>query len=210
MEYYKNLDLANITYFCEVDLVEKTEQWRDIPNYENMYQISDLGRLKSYDRIVKHPNGKSNFPIKGKIKKNSFAPNGYLRFSICKNNKRHYDSIHRAVAIAFIPNPLNLPEVNHIGLYPDGRQGNKHDNRAISLEWSTKSENTKHAFREGLSNTRKGEKSNFAKLTEVQVLEIRAINPKDIDAKKSLELKYNISRTIINQIIKRTRWKHVI
>jgi len=61
-----------------------------------------------------------------------------------------------------------------------------------------------------LSNTRKGEKSNFAKLTEEQVLEIRSINPLDIFSKNLLQQKYNIKRATINDIIARRKWKHVI
>jgi len=52
MNYCKNLDLQDIIYFCEFDLIWKTEEWRDIPDYENCYQVSDLGRIKSLSRVI--------------------------------------------------------------------------------------------------------------------------------------------------------------
>ena len=73
MEYYKNLDLQDIVYFCEVDLIEKTEQWKDIPKYKNHYQVSDLGRVKSLKITRKYSE---------KIIKPSFQNMGYLSVSL--------------------------------------------------------------------------------------------------------------------------------
>lgn len=112
----------------------KTEEWKDIKEYEKTYQISDFGRVKSLkfgkEKILK-------------LKKNS---GGYLEVLLYgKQSKKTY-RVHRLVAEAFIPNPNNLPEVNHI-------DGNKENNNIYNLEWVTGSENKKHAYKTGLMGT---------------------------------------------------------
>lgn len=194
MEHYKNLDLKDITYFCEIDLAEKTEQWKDIPKYEGFYIASDLGRIKTLNynktKIVRI--------LKQQIN------NNYLKLTFFGNLPKETMSVHRLVAQAFIPNPDNKPEVNHIGLYPDGRQGNKLDNRVVSLEWATKSENGKHSYHHGLSKIIRGE-SHKSKLTEKAVLEIR-----DSDLKYDILARmYDVSKATIYDIMKRRSWKHL-
>lgn len=105
------------------------EVWRDIHGYEGLYQVSDLGRVRSITR------GGTN----GRMLKpdNCF---GYLRYTLCKNNIPTRHRAHRLVAEAFIPNPENKPQLNHIN-------GNKEDNRVDNLEWCTESENQLHSRR---------------------------------------------------------------
>jgi hypothetical protein len=105
------------------------EEWRDVPNYEGLYLISDLGNIKSKytDKLLK--------PSQDKF--------GYVRFSATKNKKQKTLRIHRIVAEIFIPNPKNLPQVNHI-------DGNKLNCAKSNLEWSTDSENKIHAYTNGL------------------------------------------------------------
>lgn len=98
------------------------EIWKDIEGYEGLYQVSNLGRVKSlgFDRWHK-----------GKILKPSFdSKRNYLFVGLHKNGKTTQRNIHRLVAKAFIPNPRNLPCVNHIN-------ETKTDNRAINLEFCT-------------------------------------------------------------------------
>lgn len=103
------------------------EEWRLISGYEN-YLVSDIGRVKNRRT--------------GQILKPGMS-RWYLQVGLYKNGPRKGLRVHRLVAQAFIPNPDNLPEVNHIN-------GDKTDNRAINLEWCTSSENGKHAYRIGL------------------------------------------------------------
>ena len=201
VEYYKNLDLADIKYFCELNLIEKTEQWKDIPEYEDRYQISDLGRAKSLSRL--RSTGKGFHMLPTRILRQTPDRDGYRLIGLRKPGINNKGKVHRLVANAFIPNPENLPEVNHVGLYPDGKQGNKDDNRSVSLKWSTGKGNMEHASEHGL--LARGETHKHSKLTEKEVLEIRS----SILSHKELSVIYNTSRPNITRIINKQRWKHM-
>lgn len=125
-----------------------TEIWKDIPNYEGLYQVSNLGDVRSLDRvvIVKSKTGISYSQIrKGKILKPS-DNGGYLYVNLCKDCVSTTHFIHRLVAEAFVINvDTNIyVEVNH-------KNGNKHRNVFNNLEWVTPSENMQHAIRLGLN-----------------------------------------------------------
>lgn len=124
------------------------EIWKDIYGYEGLYQISNLGRVKSLSRLVK--NGKNHYKFATeKIRKVAINKkrNGYCEISLYKNNKEKRFKIHRLVAQAFIQNIFNKPEVNHI-------DGNKQNNKAENLEWVTSKENKKHAWENNLMSAR--------------------------------------------------------
>lgn len=125
------------------------EIWKDIKGYENIYQVSNLGNVRSLDRIDKY----KNRPLKGKLIK-PYNNNGYSIAKLWQNNKYKMLSIHRLVAIAFIDNIYKKPCVNHIN-------GIKNDNRIDNLEWCTHKENIQHAFDTGLAVNKgmKGEKN---------------------------------------------------
>ena len=118
------------------------EVWKDIENYENLYQVSSYGNIRSKDRIVKCWNNKTKM-IKGKIIKPMLLRDGYLYVHLYKDTKRKDYAVHRIVAKTFIENKESKEEVNHIN-------GNKKDNSANNLEWVTPSENILHAYRTGL------------------------------------------------------------
>lgn len=103
------------------------EVWKDIRGYEGYYQISSCGRIKSLDRKVKHLKG--GYAIKkGKILKQCYDKDGYLLVVLYKNNKKRTRRVHRLVAMAFIPNPNNYPQINH-------RDEDKTNNTVQNLEW---------------------------------------------------------------------------
>ncbi len=112
--------------------VSKSEGWLPVLNYEGLYEVSNLGRVRPAK-----PRYKDVPILKTRICR------GYERVTIYKNGKRKDFQVHRLVADAFIPNPDNKPQVNHI-------DGNKLNNVVENLEWVTRSENQLHAKRTGL------------------------------------------------------------
>lgn len=120
------------------------EIWRDIDGFGGCYQVSNLGRLRSVDRTVK--GNKSNYIRRGKILSPKTHRNGYLCVVLCKDRKQKMYYIHRLVASAFIPNPDNLPQVNH-------KDEDKSNNRVENLEWCSAKYNTNY----GSANDRRCE-----------------------------------------------------
>lgn len=122
------------------------EIWKDIEGFEGYYQVSNLGRVKRLERTAVRGNGKSEnavFYIPERIKEPQVQTQGYLHVALYKDGKYKTKRLNRIVAIAFIPNPDNKPEVNHI-------DGNKFNNRVDNLEWVTDVENKQHSIRTGL------------------------------------------------------------
>lgn len=107
------------------------EIWKDIVNYEGLYQISNYGRVKSI------PRGRRLYVVILTILTDKY---GYTKVALTRDRKSTQFTIHRLLSTAFIPNPENKPCVNHIN-------GIKNDNRIENLEWCTYSENILHAFR---------------------------------------------------------------
>ena len=89
------------------------ECWRWIPGYEGIYQVSTRGRVRSVDRWVTYPDGSKRF-FKGRILKPGRGKNGYLFVSLYRDGKRHQILIHRLVAMAWLDNPENKPQINHL------------------------------------------------------------------------------------------------
>lgn len=88
------------------------EIWRAVLGFEGFYEVSNWGRVRSLTRELEDKNGNKKV-IRGRILKPGFTGAGYLGVPFSKKCKRYLCSIHRLVAMAFIPNPFNLPEVNH-------------------------------------------------------------------------------------------------
>ena len=105
----------------------KKELWRDIKDYEDLYQGSNLGRVRSLDRWVKSKNGSIRI-CRGRILKPYTNKDGYLCVVLSKNNKQKTFRVNRLVAEAFLDNPNNLPQVNH-------KDENKQNNNVENLEF---------------------------------------------------------------------------
>lgn len=125
------------------------EIWRPIKGYEGIYDVSNLGRVRSHDKHTKHNYGGLKLQ-KGRILNPKKGTNGYVRVYLSdKNSKTKRFSIHRIVGNAFVENPQGKPQINHIN-------SDRSDNRASNLEWVTNSENQKHAYKNGKQKPRKG------------------------------------------------------
>lgn len=115
------------------------EEWRDIAGLEGRYQVSNLGRVKSLDREEYRRDangGYATFKYKGKVLSLVKSSHGYAIVPLGKN--KPFNSVHRLVAGAFIPNPENKPFINHI-------DGDRLNNMVSNLEWCTNQENQIHA-----------------------------------------------------------------
>lgn len=120
------------------------EIFKDVIGYEGIYQISNLGNIKSLSRCVVRSNNR-NFITKTKINKNHICDTGYYAIRLKKLGVSKIFKVHRLIAVAFMPNTENKPQINHI-------DGNKLNNDISNLEWCTNKENAIHAYKNKLSN----------------------------------------------------------
>lgn len=168
------------------------EQWREIDGFDGVYEISSQGNVKSFAR---NSIGKIIRPVN---------LCGYLRIGLWKNKIKHSILIHRLVAIAFIPNPENKPEVNHIN-------GKKWDNRVENLEWCTRRENVQHAFNTNLRTGYLGEKHPTTKLKDDDVINIRKRKQNGEYSKQvHKDYKNKIQFRSFNNIWYNQCWKHLL
>lgn len=160
------------------------EVWKTIEGFER-YEISNLGRVKS------------NFA--NKIMKPHKMPNGYERVSLTNGFKFYGFYVHRLVAIAFIYNPENKSNVNHINSI-------RNDNRLENLEWTTPKENTRHSMIYG-NNKQDGELHPNSKLLNSDIKDI--LENKDNVTQRKLALKYNVSTATICNIVNKKTWTKI-
>lgn len=121
--------------------------WKEIPGLNGLYFANELGQIKSADRPRAYVAGKKSgsYMRKGKILKQAVNSHGYCCVSIALETGKHETvAVHKLIALTFINNPENKPQVNHI-------DGNKTNNNVKNLEWCTVKENLQHAFDTGLN-----------------------------------------------------------
>lgn len=168
-------------------------KWKNIARFNGKYSISDTGLVKNNltnKILTSHPH-KSGYIIL------TLRPTG-------RNGKCYSIKIHREVALAFIPNPLNKPQVNHI-------DGIKSNNIASNLEWVTNKENSDHAIANGLLVPLKGTDKTTAKLTNDIVNYVRLVyipRHKTFGCRQLAQL-FGISHSTMSRVIAGKEWAHV-
>lgn len=131
------------------------EEWRDVVGWEGYYKVSSFGRIIVLSRHVKRSYNDS-FLTSPKLAKLQTSTNGYLRVGLTAQGRRRFELVHRIVASAFIPNPLNYPFIDHIDC-------NKENNHKENLRWCTQSQNCLNPItRERSSAAKKGKRSKWA------------------------------------------------
>ena len=178
---------------------------------ETNYEVSDFGAIRTIAHTTMRSNG-----LKHTVKQTVLAPakdkKGYLRVALMLSGKLTTFKVHRLVAMCHIPNPLNLPEVNH-------RFGDKEDNRAVMLEWATGSQNVQHAFdtglmrpnsgsRENKENFKRGIENHATKLTEEIVKEARLLYSLGSSYQKIAD-KFGVNKKTMIHAIKGITWQNV-
>lgn len=131
-----------------------------VQGYNGDYLVSEAGEIFSVSRYVNHPRHGSQF-VEGRKLKPGRDGNGYLFVYLRKDGKSNMHKVHRLVALAFVPNPENLPQVNH-------EDGNKENCAASNLKWVTGSDNIKHSFAMGLNVAKRG-KDNVSSKKVMQI-----------------------------------------
>lgn len=164
------------------------EIWKPIVGYGGHYEISSLGNLRKYK------DGYFLYITK------SIDHKGYHRVCLCFNSMQKTYPLHRLVAKAFIPNPLNKPQVNHLNC-------NKIDNQISNLEWCTQTENRNHALANNICKTGKGELNMKAKLTLKKVIEMRELYKTGNFRYKQIAKIYGVSPASAREAILGIYWK---
>lgn len=183
------------------------DDWRKIPGLSTAYEVNSQGMVRSLPRKITRKNGTVQ-RFKGTILSIFKNSSGYncVKISDSETGKRLAMRCHRAVAEAFIPNPENKPEVNHI-------DGDKTNADISNLEWVTSRENKKHAWDTGLRNrshlpNKIGEDKHNAKLTDAKVIEMRNLKIGGLSYREIAEA-YGVCKRTCIDAVKGRNWSHV-
>lgn len=176
--------------------VEEQEIWKDIEGFDGWYQVSNKGNVRSW-KCRGHRGVRAKEP---KLLNPSTSRCGYYTVGLHDQNEKMYGRrVSRLVAIEFIYNPENKPEVNHI-------DGNKKNNNVENLEWATSKENVRHANRNGLMNQ---SSEAHSELTKKDIIEIRKKYKTGFYTQNDLGSEYDLDQAAISRIINKKSWKRI-
>jgi hypothetical protein len=184
-------------------LVWDSEEWRDVVGAEDRYEVSNHGRVrsKSYTKHGRNVNGPFSFQTKPKLIAIATTADGYLAVRLRRSDGSDWSvTVHRLVAVAFLPPDHERLQVNHI----DSCRTN---NCVSNLEWSTASENVKHSYVSGF-NSNAGERNHSSILTEEVVRKIRQMwngGTSVINIAKEVGYK----RSTVSKVVHGNNWKEV-
>jgi len=174
------------------------EIWKDVNGYEGLYQVSNLGRVRSLGRI-----NRRGVSMPARIMKPSKNPKGYLICTLTSiDGIRTAYSVHRLTISAFKDNPENLPQINHIDT-------DKTNNKINNLEWCDGFYNMRHAFDNGVYKNRVGEVNGMAKMTSDKVIKMRNLYATGKYNQKEISMMFGMSHSVTNSILNRKTWKHI-
>ena len=138
-----------------------TETYTPIRGYETLYEITESGQIRSWSF------GRTRRRSKPRALKWRITPDGYAAVVLADGPRPVWNvSVHRLVALTFLPNPNNLAQVNH-------KDSNKLNNHVSNLEWVSHADNMKHSWRVGTHVSPRGERAHHAKLNSTQIAEIQ-------------------------------------
>jgi len=182
------------------------ENWKAIPGYDGYYEASDLGRIRSIERVVAHGRH-GTCKQKEKILKPALDGHRYFRVALSMGDAFRTYTVHRLIALTFLGERPEGNQINH-------KSGIKSDNSVSNLEYCTQSENALHSYRIGLQKPKPGSTNNNAKLTEQDVKEIREFvkqSGKRNYGRDALAEKYGVSSAHIKDIVngRRGTWSHI-
>jgi hypothetical protein len=160
------------------------ERWVDVDGYDGMYQVSDIGRVRSRRKVL--------LP---------YERHGYLYVRLSKDGVAKNYRVHRLVAKAFVDNPNDYIEVNHL-------DGDKQNNRHENLKWCTGSQNITHAYDLGLLRKPTGELNGNHKLSSANVREIKRLCSLNYSVREISEL-FGVSVTTVRYIRQGKTWSNI-
>jgi predicted XRE-type DNA-binding protein len=176
------------------------EQWRPIEGYEGLYEVSNLGQVRSVDRVVVGSRGCQK-PLKGKLLKQHAHPKKtYIKVRLSKEGQKRNWDVHRLVAFAFLGSP---PEGHIVCHGPKGRRCNE----VTNLSWGTREKNNgPDMLRDG--TLQHGEKHHNAKLNKTQVRVIRRLLESKTMTQKEIAAIFDVKQVTVSKIKGRKTWQH--
>lgn len=180
------------------------EEWRDVVGYEGLYQVSNLGRVRSLDRIVSRRSGvgrgsAKKQPVQGRLLTNSANSSGYSNVTLSSGGRSKTSQVHVLVLKAFVgPRPD--------GYYCCHSNGDKSDNRVSNLRYDTPRGNCLDRITHG--TCLRGEKNHKSKLTTADVLHIRSLSETGVFHWKIAE-RFGVAKSTVSNILQKRTWCHL-
>jgi len=171
------------------------DNWRDVPSYEGLYEVSDRGEVRSLRRMGKALTS-------GRPLRLAKSGNGYLRVTLSQGGKAQRFSIHRIVLTAFIGIPNEHQEARHLN-------GCRTDNRLSNLAWGSRSENAQDRIRHGTHVDNRGERHGMTSLKNEDIRLIRSLKAHGI-LQRTIAARLGIGEATVSRIVNRRGWTHIV